>query len=130
MLLTKEQILQAVDRKYEEVECPEWGGMVRVQSLSGAERDRFETSVLVGKGKNRDVNLSNLRSKLVALTVVDAEGKLIFTEQDIKALGEKNAAALDRVFSLAQDLSGLKPQDMDELVKNSETDQNGDFISA
>lgn len=130
MLLTKDQILQADDRKYQDVDCPEWGGTVRVRSLSGMERDMFETSVVVGKGKNRDVNLRNLRAKLVALTVVDGLGEPLFTEPDVKALGEKNAAALDRVFTSAQQLSGLREADVEELVKNSETDQNGGSISA
>ena len=129
MYLTKDQILQADDRKYQDVECPEWAGTVRVRSLSGMERDAFETSVLTGKGKNRDVNLRNLRAKLVALTVVDGIGEALFSEPDIKALGAKNAAALDRVFSVAQQLSGLREEDVEDLVKNSETDQSDGSIS-
>ena len=30
-LLTAEQILEASDRRYEVVDCPEWGGEVRVR---------------------------------------------------------------------------------------------------
>jgi len=111
------------------MEIPEWGGTLRVQSLTGAERDIFETSVMIGKGKNRDVNTKNIRSKLVIMAVVGEDGQKIFSPEDIEALGQKNAAALDRVFSVAQELSGLRPQDLDELAKNSETVLNEDSIS-
>ena len=36
--LTAETILNAEDFRYEDVECPEWGGTVRVRSLSGGQR--------------------------------------------------------------------------------------------
>ena len=129
MYLTKEEIQKVEDRVYEDVETQEWGGQVRVRSLSGVERDAFETSVLTGKGKHRDVNLKNLRAKLVALSVVDAMGAPLFTETDIKWLGEKNACALNKIFDAAQRLSGLREEDMEELVKNSETVQSDDSIS-
>lgn len=128
-LLTKAQILQAEDRVYEIVPVPEWGGKVRVRSLSGAERDGFEAAMLEGKGKNRKVNLQNLRAKLVAASVVDADGNALFDQGDIVALGTKNAAALDRVFEVAQRLSGLREEDVDDLVGNSSGDLNGSSTS-
>ena len=104
MYLTKEAILAVDDRLYEDVEVPEWrtegakDALVRVRSLSGMELDKFQASILTGKGKNRDVNLKALRSKLVALTVVDGLGVPIFSDADIQALGNKNAGALNRIF--------------------------------
>ena len=94
------------------------------------ELDKFQASILTGKGKNRDVNLKALRSKLVALTVVDGLGVPIFSDADIQALGNKNAGALNRIFQKAQELSGLNEEEVNDMVKNSETDQNGDSISA
>lgn len=63
-LLTREQILKAQDRTYKDVSCPEWGGKVRIQSLSGAERDQFEESILGQKSKDgtREVVTKNLRA--------------------------------------------------------------------
>ena len=136
MYLTKEAILAIDDRLYEDVEVPEWrtegskdAPLVRVRSLSGMELDKFQASILTGKGKNRDVNLKALRSKLVALTVVDGLGDPLFTDADIQALGNKNASALNRIFQKAQELSGLNEEEVEEMVKNSEADQNGDSIS-
>jgi len=118
--LTKEAILAADDVQLEDVEVPEWGGAVRVKSLMGNERDALEASMIVGKGKNANVNLANLRAKLVARSIVDGDGNRIFEDSDIAALGKKSAAALNRVYEVAQRLSGITQDDVDELTKNSE----------
>lgn len=130
-LLTRDQILKAQDRTYITVNCPEWGGKVRLQSLSGAERDAFEESILGKKQKDgtREVVTKNLRAKLVALSAVDKEGKLIFNADDVFVLGEKNAAPLDRLFAASQKLSGISKDDVDEMVKNSGAVQVEDLPS-
>lgn len=130
-LLNREEILKSQDRAYKDVNCPEWGGKVRVQSLTGAERDQFEESILGKKGKDgtREVVTKNLRAKLVALTAVDKDGKLLFSMDDVTVLGEKNATPLDRLFAVAQKLSGISKDDVDEMVKNSGTAQVADSPS-
>ncbi len=123
-LLTKASILATEDLPRETVHVPEWGGDVLVQGLTGAERDAFEASVMTGKGKDRDVNVKNLRAKLIAKSLVDEAGRPLFGEPDLAALGGKSAKALQRLFEVAQRLSGLTPQDVDELTKNSEGAQS------
>lgn len=115
-ILTKDEILQADDIRKEEVEVPEWGGSVWVKTMSGSERDRFEASIISAKGER---NLVNLRAKIVAMSVIDESGKRLFTFEDALELGKKSARALDRVFSVAQRLSGFTPQDVEEMTKNS-----------
>lgn len=109
--LTREQILGVDDRQYEDVPVPEWGGTVRVRGLQGNERDRWETSLLDKKNQIRE----NPRAKLVQLCIIDERGQLLFSREDIAALGRKSAAALSRVFDVAQRLSGLTDEDMEEL---------------
>jgi hypothetical protein len=128
-ILTRDAILQAQDLPRELVEVPPWGGSVYVRALTGAERDAFETSIVEQRGKSTKMNLKNIRAKLVALTVVDEEGNRIFSDSDASALGKKSAAALDRVFEVAQRLSGLRPEDVEELSKNFGSDQSEDSIS-
>lgn len=113
--LTKQQILEASDLKKEKVEVPEWGGYVFVRTLTGAEFDQYERSIIEG----RKVNLSNVRAKLASRTIVDDDGKRLFTEAEAKALGGKSAKALDRVYDVAARLNGVGPKDVEELVKNS-----------
>ena len=82
-------------------------------------------------GKNTKMDLRNMRAKLVALTVVDDKGKRLFRgDADVNALGRKSAAALQRVFEVAQRLSGLSDEDMEELAKNSDAGQSEGSIFA
>ena len=118
MLLNKEQIKTVSDLETQDIEVPEWGGVVRLKSLTGAERDRFEASVVQGQGRNTTVNMQNLRAKLVAQSAIGEDGKPLFTEDDVKWLGEKSAKALNRLFNAAQQLSGLSESDVKELAGN------------
>lgn len=120
-ILSRDAILNADDLERRPVEVPEWGGTLYVRSLTGAERDHFETSLFEGQGKGRKENFANLRARMVALCAVDGEGERLFADADVAALGGKNAAALDRVFDAAQRLNGFRQQDIEELVGNSES---------
>lgn len=124
--LTKTEILAAQDIQFEDVAVPEWGGTVRVKSLTGSDRDALEQTMLEGKGKDAMVNLANFRAKLCARSMVDEAGKLIFRDLDIVDLGRKSAAALGRVFDVASRLSGFSQTDIEEITKNSESGQSGD----
>jgi len=117
-LLSKQQILAAPDLVTEDVPVPEWGGTVRVRAITAADRDAFETSV-VGDGKGKR-NLTNLRARLVALAIVDEAGQRVFAAEDVEALGNKSGAALDRVYAVAQRLSGLTEREVLELEGNSD----------
>ena len=118
-LLSKSTILCANDLQTEDVEVPEWGGAVRVRSFTGRERDAFESSMVRGDGRDRKVDLTNMRARLVGLTVIDETGQRLFTDEEADLLGAKSGAALDRVFAIAQKLNGLSGADVEELSKNS-----------
>lgn len=122
-MLGRDDILAADDIEFEEVHVPEWGGFVRVKGLTAKEGDAFEESVLIRDGKEFDVNPRGLRAKLVALTAVDPEGKLIFSEEDVDKLGDKSRAALDRVFKVSQQLSGIGEKEMEALESDLENAQ-------
>ncbi len=117
-MLTKEQILGVKDLIIREVEMPEWGGSVYVRGLTGSERDAFEASVIEQRGKTNRVNMINVRAKLLVLTICDKDGNPVFTAADIDALGKKSAQALQKLFDVASELSGLSEKDAEELAKN------------
>ena len=128
MILSRDQILQANDVQIRELDIPEWGGIVFVRGMTGRERDRYEHSCVEQKGKDTRINMKNARAKLVVLCTVDENGKRIFGDADIALLADKSAKALDRIFSVAQELSGISKDDMEELTKNSdETDGDDSF---
>ena len=127
--LDRAAILAVPDITTEDVDVPEWGGVVRVRGLTASQRDAFEAASLQGKGKNTSVNLHNLRARLVALCIVDGDGNQLFAERDVHVLGQKSAAAIDRIYDTATRLSGIGENDVEELTKNSESDQSDDSIS-
>ena len=119
-VLNRDDILGADDIQTEAVEVPEWGGTVLVKGMTGAERDRFEVAMISDPGKSTKVNLSDMRAKLCSLTIVNENGKLLFTPADIKELTKKSASALQRVFEVARELSGIGEDDVKELTEGLE----------
>lgn len=120
-LLTRDDILRAKDLKHEDVEVPEWGGTVRVRGLRGVERDEFESSIVVTNpdGTTR-VESKSMRARLCSLTVVGENDVRLFTADDVAALGQKSASALERVFDVAMRLAGMSKDEVEKLGKDSE----------
>jgi len=116
MALSKAEILAANDKRLIEVDMTDvgWGGSVFVRIMSGTERDRFEGEFVNG---NRAVDM--VRAKLVAKCLCDEKGERLFTEQEIPALGEKSAAALDKLFTMCMKHNKFTKDDVEELAGNS-----------
>lgn len=117
-ILTKADILAAPDLPHEDVAVPEWGDdcVVRIRSMTAAERDEWEAAIVSAKGA---VNLPNIRARLVALCAVGGDGARLFeTAEDIAALGRKAAKPMQRLFDAASRLNALREQDVEELRKN------------
>lgn len=127
--LGREAILGADDRRYDEVECPEWGGTVRLASISGAQRDSYEQGLIEQRGSDRKMNLRNARAKLIVLCAIDEDGRKLFTPEDLTALGRKNAAPLDRLFDAAKVLIGMGEKDVEKLTENFDDDPSDDGTS-
>lgn len=121
-ILNRDEILQASDIVTELVPVPEWGGEVYVKGMTGAERDKFESSIVEQRGKEQKMNMANIRAKLASLTICDEKGKRLFTEADVQALSQKSAAALQRVMIVAQKLSGIGDEDVKELAEGVKND--------
>lgn len=114
-ILNKQAILAAQDLKTEDVAVPEWGGSVRVRTLTGAERDAFESGLVEKDGQR---NFANMRARLLALAIVDENGVRVFDEGDALLLGGKSASALERLFSVAQRLNGIGGEAEADTAKN------------
>lgn len=132
VFLTKQQILAVVDIEREDVEVPEWGGWVQIRAMTGAARDKFESGMVreVGKGKTaRTVkDYRNVRARGCALCIVEPDtDKLMFTTEEVIALGQKSASALDRVFTRCMKISKISEEDVKEIEGNSDKeDGDGD----
>lgn len=118
-LLDRSAIESADDIPTEDVYVPEWDGTVRLRGLTGAQRDAYEASVVEMKGETRRFKLQNLRARLVALCLIDEEGRQLFSgPAAVNALGDKSAKALDMLFDKARRLSGLTEDDIEELAED------------
>ena len=96
--------------------------------MRGRERDAFEEGSLDSK---RNVTMTNIRARLVAMSAIDEEGERLFTAKEANELGDKSATALNRLFEVCCRLSGITSDDVDKLEKNSEThhDANDEYGS-
>lgn len=112
-ILSRDDILSADDLKQTAVAVPEWGGIVYVRSLTGNERDIYETYMLSDQKTDKAV-----RAYLAALCIVDENGKRLFSQNDIELLGQKSGAALERVANEALRLNAFTPDDIEDLAKN------------
>lgn len=119
--LTAETILNAEDFRYEDVECPEWGGTVRVRSLSGGQRSVITQRV-------QDKATEDLEELLVVMGCVDETGNRIFTNKDIDKLKKKSNTPISRISKKIMELSGIgnAVEMVEDAKKNSAEMMNDD----
>lgn len=118
----RDKILGAEDTQYEMVDVPEWDTTIAVRGMTGEERDAMELDLVGGKpvtNRKQIKRPKNVRALLVVRTACDPETKeRIFHDKDADALGQKSGKAIDRLFSVAQELSGMSDDDVEKLEKN------------
>lgn len=126
-LLNKAAILGVEDLKHEDVPVPQWGGTVRVRMMTGAERDEFRSAIANEEGKSSPGQVS---AALLVATCIDETGARLFSAEDIDALKEKSAAALDVLAEASMRLNGLGGNAVSDAGKNSASGQSDDSGSA
>jgi len=118
MLLNKDQILKADDLPFKDIAVPEWGGDVRVSTMTAADRDAFEASIYETDSAGKvNINRKNFRANLLSRAITDDKGLRLFTEKEIDLLGKKSAKAIQRLFDAAQDLNGISKAEQDAIEK-------------
>lgn len=120
-VLSRDQILGALDLGIERVHVPEWGGVVCVRPLSGTERDAFETMIRGGDGHT---DLRNFRARFAAMVICDESGARMFSDADVAVLGAKSSIALSRVLDAGMRLNALRDDDIDDIAGNSASVQS------
>ena len=105
-VLTKDDILNSDDIRYEYVLVGPWKGKIRMQTIKGRVRDKFENKCC-DQTKGKRLDLTGLKALLVCLCAVDESGELLFTRAEANRLNEKNAEAIDILYSKAQEMNGI-----------------------
>lgn len=121
-LVNPEEILALDDFTFADVQVPEWGGKVRVRSLSGAQRGVVQNLVK----KNATEGIEEL---LVVMAVVDPEsGKRVFTKAHLEALKAKSSAPVTLIAKKVMEISGITEAKTEDAEKNLEKTQSEDSL--
>ena len=112
--LSRDAILAAQDFKTEEVEVPEWGGVVLVRELSAADFDSVGFPMVKESGEIDARGARGMNVKIVSLSVIDESGNQLFTPKDVRALGERAIAPIRRITAKAMELSGMVAEEEPE----------------
>lgn len=123
--VSRADLLGRSKRRYVDVPLPT-GGKVRVRSLSEAERTEHEMSVLDAKGDWKRSLAAQQRRRLIAVTVCDGEGSLLFSTRNLEEVARLDSADAAAIFDAAAKLSGLRKSDIEELEGNSEEADGSD----
>jgi len=98
---------------------PEWGCTVRLKAMTGEERDSFESSILRDRSDpSSGVDPRNFHAKFLVRILCDADGKRLFSDDDVELLSGKSASVLDRLYDVGASLAGLLPSDAERLAGN------------
>lgn len=129
-LLSKAQILAADKKKSKDVPVKEWGGTVRLQELSAAERDLWESESFLTEENDEGeevarFNPKQARARLVVRCIVDETGKRLFTDDEVAAVGSLSASTVQKLFTEARKLNAISANDIEELEKNSDAAPSG-----
>ncbi len=117
---TKALLLSATEPPIEDVPVPELNTTFRLRGMTGTQRDAFEASLIAlsANGRKRSLDTANIRAKLLVHSIIDAAtGEPMFTPAEAVELGKVRADVLDRLFTVAQRLSGVSDRDVEELGK-------------
>lgn len=101
-------------------------GQIWVYGLTSGQKDEYENSVVRLSGRKRQIHLANARAQLLLMTVHDQHGKRMFGDADIGRLCQIPANIADPILDVARRLSGMASEEIEDLVKNSQTVQEAE----
>jgi hypothetical protein len=114
-LISRTDLLARCKRRFNTVSID--GMEFRLQSLSEAEKSRFEKAVI--NKKTGEVYMSARRRLLITM-LVDDDGQPLLSGSDMDLLGEMDGAIVAKLFDAASEHAGFTNSEaVDELEKNS-----------
>lgn len=125
-LLSRDDVLGAGELRTRDVDCPEWGGTIRVREMTGAERDEFEQIALrVQEG----MKVKDYRALLASWCAIDEEGNQLFKPGDVQKLSGMSSRPLDRIMDVVTELSEIGPEAKKRARANFLKGQSDDSTS-
>ena len=122
-MLNRDQILSAKDRAQEVVSVPEWGGDVMLTALSVRDRTAVlsewaRLGAVQKDGGDPASAMLEIKLRLVALSVTDAEGVPLFTAADMAELATKSNQAIGVISDAAILLNKFFVSATEDAAKN------------
>lgn len=109
--LSRHDVLNAEDFATAVVEVPEWGGSVRVRSLTADENEEVGFGLLTESGQMDPRKARGLNLKLVLWCTIDERGLQLFEEKDLRKLRLKSARPIERIAERVRQISGLTSEE-------------------
>lgn len=132
----RDRILAISDIKTERLLVPDWGVEFDVRGLTGTERARIKAASVVAERDDEDkITHRHDEATMYALLIIaatfdPATGQRVFGDADRDALKEKSAGVLEDVAMAICRLSGITPDAVKAIRKNSEPTPSGSSPSA
>lgn len=110
-MLSRDAFLTASKPAVVEVQVPALGGSVQIREMTVSEKDAFEIANAKDKGKY-------FRPRLVAASVVDADGSPMFGPADLAAIAGRPASHVEPIVDAATKLNRYTPEEVKALEGN------------
>lgn len=122
-MLNRDQILSAMDRAQEVLSIPGWGGDVMITALSVRDRTAVlsewaRMGTTQKDGGDTAAAMLEIKLRLVALSVTDAEGVPLFTAADMAELAKKSNEAIGVISDAAITLNKFFVSATEDAAKN------------
>lgn len=124
-ILSREQITSRISSDglaREEVDVPEWGGVVLVRELTASEVTGIGLDVLSRREGDREsitlTEISDLFPMIVSYGLIDEEGNSVVTADEAKRFRAGDAAVLGRLAETVLRLSNITKQTGEAEGKN------------
>ena len=108
-------------RRHKRVTLPVSGHNVRIQSLTEREKSTWEANTLSSKGNLKVSKLEDANRRLIVLCLVDGAGNRIANQTHMAAIAGWDSADSAHLYKECADHTGVNTDDVEEMVKNSET---------
>lgn len=123
-LTLRDKIRECDDVDREVVDCPEWKCKIEMRSPTSAQTSELEQWASARAPKEDETpdpkRFEGMKEKyIIACAFNPDDGKQIFSEADIEWLKEKSGKVIERLWTVAQRLTGLAEDEAEALGKNS-----------
>lgn len=103
--MADKSFLMALDFGKKEIKVA--GEVFYVKELTAGDSVKYESSLYTIVNGQPVLKLENSKSRLIALALVDAEGKRIFDDKDIEQINSLPAKIVDQLFKECSRVNGI-----------------------